>query len=130
MKLSIKNLLETNLSLKIVSLLFGVSFWAIFTTWHNSSLTTQVPICFYGSNEKRIVDSPETVTVELSGKRSDLLNLDLENLAVHVNSDELIAGENLIELSHEKLFLPCGVKLVHYFPSNPIITITDKEIIA
>jgi|SRR5579859_2161722 len=130
MKLSIKNLFETNLSLKIFSLLLGVSFWIVFGASHSNILELEVPISFYGDSQNKTVDCPDQITVQLSGKRSDLYTLDIENIALHLNLDEFELGEHLIDVTPEKLLLPNQIKLVHWSPSNPIIMVTNNEVIS
>lgn len=87
-----------------------------------------VPLCFYGTSEDKEVRAPESVAVTLSGKREDLIALDLNNIALHINMEELRMGDNLIEVSTEKLFLPSTVKVVHWSPLNPVVTLTENEI--
>lgn len=126
MKLTFKNLLETNLALKIVSFMFGLSFWIIFSAQFADTITVDVPLCFYGTT-RTITHAPETLRVALSGKRTDLYALDFNALALHINTDSLAVGEQVLEPSAPALFLPSTVKLVHWSPLNPLVTVTEKE---
>src|SRR5579885_1148801 len=125
MKLSLKSILESNLSLKAMSLFLGIGFWYIYSSYHPTSITVDVPLCFYGSAADKTIDAPESIKVQLSGKRSDFYNLDLSNLALHINADELIPGDQLIDITEEKLFLPKKIKLLSYTPLNPTITLKE-----
>jgi hypothetical protein len=124
----ITNVLKTNLSLKSISFLLGFFCWFIFSNTEHSSITLEIPICTFGDSEQaKELKGIETVQVELSGKRSDLYALDRELLGLHINLDELEAGDHLLEISPEKLFLPSSIKLVHWSPSNPVITVIQKS---
>lgn len=119
----LKNLFQNNRNLKIISLAFGVLFWALFGTGNKTSITLDVPVCFYGSEHTNGIDAPEAVRVTLVGSRSDLCNLDINNLALHINTKHLKQGDNLVTPDAKKLFLPKTIKLVEWIPTNPIITV-------
>lgn len=126
MKPLLKSLLTNNLLLKVASLIFGIGLWIILGASHTNTLYVDVPLCFYGGQNKE-VEAPEFITVELAGKRSDLYCLDFDNLAVHLNLDEFTVGSHVIEITAEQLFLPSSVKVIHCSPSNPVIKIHDKD---
>jgi YbbR domain-containing protein len=126
MNLSFKNILATNLMLKVISFIAGFTLWLIISTEYPATMTLDIPLCFYGNHEHNIIDAPETIQVTLAGKKTDLYNLDLAHLALHYNSDELDHGEQLIPVTRENLFLPHTVKLVHLNPSNVVITVNEK----
>jgi YbbR domain-containing protein len=124
--MKLRNLLETNLSLKIVALIFGTSFWIVCGARYNSTVELSVPLCFYGDVHNKKVECLDEITVAISGKRADLRALNTENLALHINLDELVVGDHLVEVTSEKLFLPNHIKLVHCVPSNPMISISKS----
>jgi len=120
--------LSTNAPLKILSVVIAYSFWTLLNQMHPTVLTVSVPLCFY--NEQKSHDSivaPETLKITLSGRRSDLACIDLSTLAAHVDSATLKAGPNALDLTHEHLFVPPSCKLVHYTPSNILISVHEKE---
>ncbi len=123
----VRSALETNLSLKCISFVLGFFCWFIFSNTHHSSLDLEVPVSFFGDEHKKADFHPEILHVHLSGKRSDLYALNPEAVALHVNLDELEPGEHLLEVSAEKLLLPAPVKLVHWNPINPLITVTEDS---
>lgn len=125
MKLSLKSILESNLSLKVMSFFLGIGFWCIYSAFHPTSINVDVPVCFYGRADGKDIEAPETINVKLMGKRTDFYNLDLTNIALHINTDELVPGEQVIEVSDEKLFLPKNIKLVHCSPLNPVIIVKE-----
>ena len=127
MKLSLRTILENNLILKLCALIFGVSFWIMFGSLFNKSYDFTVPISFYGNSHTKVTQAPESITIRVTGNRVDIQNLDLTALALHINLDELEAGDQVIDVTQEKLFLPNNIKLVHWFPSNPIITIAKMQ---
>jgi len=93
MELSAKKIILSNLTLKIVSLIIGYGFWFTFSQSHTIAINVDVPLCFHSTSKQYTVSAPEYITVNLAGRRSDLLNIDLENLALHVDAAELMVGE-------------------------------------
>lgn len=125
MNLSLRNLLLNKHSLKIHAFILGYWLWFIMSHHQLQTLCLRVPLCFYG-NETIHIKAPETVSVTLFGYKSDLLLLSCNELAVHVNSNNLAEGEYPIAVCHDTLFLPERIKLLHYSPSPIIITVTRK----
>lgn len=118
-----KKIASNNLPLKVASLACGFIFWVIFGAQHNTTMTLNIPLCFYGQPEGYRVEAPESIQVTLRGKRADLYDLEIDNLGLHINSDEMKAGDNIVIPTGEKLFLPPHIKLSHWNPANPIITL-------
>ncbi len=124
----IKNLIISNAPLKIVSCILGYTFW--FILGHSQTIKTEltVPICFYGANPKMQIEAPETVHIELSGKRTIMQTVDLSNLAIHIDVRDLVEGSQPIEITQEKMFLPESIKLIHYSPAQIVVAVhTHKE---
>ena len=128
MNINIKNALLSNKTLKVVSLIIGTSLWLVFSQSHTTTITLDVPISFYAPPNDHKIDSPEQVKVTLSGRRSDLYALDLRNLALHIDGQSLQQGPNNLEVSPTTLFLPEQIKLVHWFPSNVVVTVHTPEL--
>ena len=121
--------LSANAPLKIISFMLAYSFWALLNQMHPTLLNVTVPLCFYGEQKKGTsLTAPETLKITLSGKRSDLANLDLTTLAAHVNTATLVAGANNLVLTREHLFVPPSCNLVHYKPSNILISVHEETI--
>jgi len=118
-----KKHLWSNAPLKVISLILGYTFWYIFGNSHISTAWINVPLCFYNVANTQTVHAPEKISVKIAGKRSDLRALDAEQLAIHINAQNLQNGRNLITITDEALFLPNSIKLVHYTPSNPTVEI-------
>lgn len=125
--IKIKSLITNNAPLKIVSFFVGYSFWFIFG--HAQTITTNitVPLCFYGAEDNLNIQAPETVHLELTGKRSIMQTVDLKNLAIHIDARELVAGTQPIEISQKSLFLPESIKLVHYTPAQIVVTVEHNK---
>lgn len=116
-----KKTMWRNTSLKLTALVFGYTFWYIFGQSHTSSAWITVPLYFYNVPKQLAIKDPETVTLKIIGKRSDLRLLDTTQLAIHINAEELTPGKNLLTLNEQSIFLPEPIKLVHYLPSNPTV---------
>ena len=121
--------LSANAPLKIISFMLAYSFWALLNQMHPTLLSVTVPLCFYGTQKTHsTITAPETLNVTLSGKRSDLANLDLATLAAHVDAATLVPGPNTLNLTREHLFVPPTCNLVHYKPSNIVISVHEEII--
>lgn len=112
---AIKNLLLSNCNLKLISLVIGYGLWFLYSQSTTIQLDYTIPVCFYAANQE-ISSAPESVVVTLQAKRSDILQCDLTNLAVHINSTKLKPGNNLIAVNEKTLFLPESIKMVYCKP--------------
>ncbi len=125
MALPAKRHIWNNIPLKVISLTLGYTFWYIFSSSHVGSLWVTVPLTFYNIPTTHSIVGPETVTVRIAGKRSEIRTLDFENIAIYVDAQSLKKGRNCLAITEEQLFLPSSIKLVHYCPSNPIIELVS-----
>ncbi len=112
-----------NVPLKVISLMLGYTFWYIFGNSHTSTAWITVPLCFYNVPTAQTIRAPETISVKIAGKRSDLRSLDSAQLAIHINAEKLDPGRTVLTITNDALFLPNSIKLVHYTPSNPMVEI-------
>src|SRR5690606_9911898 len=96
--LPLKNLLFSNAPLKIISLFLDYSFWHVASINQIITMSTTIPLYFSSTPHHITVNAPETVTVVLQGKRSDLYELEKESLAAHVNISKLLPGKHGIIL--------------------------------
>ena len=117
-------LLCNNILLKAGSFIGALIFWYFFSGIHPTTISVAIPVCFYGSTQHQHIDAPEEVTVVLAGKRNYLRNLTQNDLALHINVQELHTGKQSLDLSNAQLFLPESIKLVHYVPSPLIVTVS------
>lgn len=124
MNISIKKILNSTIILKILSLLIGGSIWYQLGFYQRISKTFTIPLCFYGP--QRVIDAPETIEITLQAKRSDIRALDHEHLAAHINSALLAEGPNTILINNKTLFLPETFNVLHYKPSNIIVTVYNQ----
>jgi hypothetical protein len=111
-----------NLTLKVISLIMGFTFWFVWSDKQPTSCRVDVPLCVYNVPENAQFDAPETVKIQLSGKLKDLYDLDLDNLAVHIDGATLREGNNQCIVKNEQLLMPDDVKMTHCKPSNIMIS--------
>ncbi len=121
-----KTIITNNLTLKAVSLIMGYTFWFIWSQSQTISYDLDVPLCVYNVPESAQFQAPEKVKVKLAGKLQDFYNLDLDNLAIHVDGSTLHTGSNQCVVKNEQLFVPDAIKMVHYAPSNILISYNDN----
>ena len=127
MKTVLKTLLINNAPIKLTSIIFGYTFWCIFSASHTASQRLNIPLCFYNLSDSDIIEAPEKLSITISGKRTDLWNLDSKKLAAHIDMQGKKLGHHPITITAADLFLPETIKLVHYSPSNATINLTNKK---
>lgn len=121
----IKKALTTNIALKIVSIMLGYALWNTVSQQQTVTVSHDVPLYFYNMPQSYHINAPETVTIALEGKKKYLKLLAPEQLAIHINGQELHIGEQPLIMNEKKLFLPEIIKLVNYSPT--VITIDAQE---
>jgi len=125
-KVLLKKILCSNAPLKAVALTLGYSFWHILGHGNAINIWLEMPLSFYEVPEHVTLHAPDTVAINLTGKRSDFYNLDKNKLAVHINAHKLLPGYNNISITAETLLLPDTIKLIDYKPSNILIEVKKK----
>lgn len=121
MRNQLKKIRSNNLLIKVLSFIFGYCVWSMFSARNVSTMELEVPLCFFNKPTSLQLQAPETITVQLSGKRSTLRALDRNTLAIHIDASRLHEGANPLVLENETLFLPSTIKLIHYIPANLVI---------
>ncbi len=127
MRLHLKAIVLDNAPLKIISLILGFTLWYIFSQEQTINLWLDVPISFYNISEQMTIHCPETITINIAGKRIDLRHLNRQHMATHINAQNLPQGRSNITITPDLLFLPNPVKLLHYKPSNITVELTEKN---
>ena len=113
--------LKNNHVLKCLALVFGYYLWLLLAQNQHVTRTFTVPLCFYNTRDTLIKKAPETIIVELVGKRSVLHALDTAALAAHINTQELVPGKQALSLTQEHLLLPVTVSVKSTQPANIVI---------
>lgn len=126
MRQQLKKLLSNNLLVKVISFIFGYCIWSMLSASHVTTVELDVPLCFF-NRPALALQAPETVTVQLSGKRTALRALNTKTLAIHIDASRMHIGANPIVLETETLFLPNTIKLLHYSPTNLVIHAAEIE---
>ena len=122
---ALKRALTTNIALKIVSIVLGYALWNIVSQQQTIVISREALLYFYNIPQSYHVNAPETVTISLEGKKKYLKLLSSEQLAIHINGQELHIGEQPLIMNEKKLFLPEIIKLVNYSPT--VISIDTQE---
>ncbi len=123
---TLKTILIKNTPLKICSFILGYAVWSIFSGIQTITQELTVPLCFYQIPTTIDFDAPETVNITLSGKKSQLTSIKMQDFAIHIDARNLPLGNSPIAITAERLFLPESIKLVHYSPAPIMITTTKK----
>jgi YbbR domain-containing protein len=109
--------------LKIASLLIGYLLWVALSDSHVSARWIEVPISFYDKPSHMLIEAPETVHVELKGRRSALYNLEKSQLAIHINAQELAEGPQSCIINQQTMLLPSFITVNNYKPGNIILNV-------
>jgi hypothetical protein len=123
MQITLKELVLTNWPIKILSVILGYTFWIALGSHVYTEQWVTIPISFYNISQGVSITAPDTVLVALYGTRINLNTLDTENLAAHIDAQKLQPGTQLLSLHSEQLLLPQSIRMVHYKPSNLLITV-------
>lgn len=114
--------ISNSLFVKISALCMGYSLWFYAGQVYPSSQWVEVPLCFYNVPARMRIQAPETVSIELTGKRMHLRTLDLNSLAIHVNTQEYTLGKQAYSVTPRDVFLPTSIEITACKP--PVISIT------
>jgi len=104
--------------LKCMALILGFFLWLFISSLHKATLWIEVPVSFYNQQDRVITYAPETVHVQLSGYRNAIRAIDCQQLAVHIDAQELHAGKNILAIKNNHLLLPDSISVVNYCPLN------------
>jgi hypothetical protein len=126
MALSLIKIVKKDLPLKAISLILGYVCWSIISYHHSINLKTTVPLSFYNIPDHLAIKSSDTITITLTGPRSQLQAIDLTHLAVHINAEYIRPGSLPISITTDTLFLPKNIKLVDYKPAPLTIEVTQS----
>lgn len=108
-----------NLSLKLLAILFGYLMWHTISLHQKIRATIAVPVSFYHLNQATL-QAPDTVSVTLKIQRKQLQHLK-KNLAIHIDAQELPFGNSTVTLDRSHLFVPEGVNVLCYNPSQMMV---------
>ncbi len=122
MIMNVKMFAKKNVTIKCLSIILGVFFWFIFSYDKMNIGWYKLPIVVYNGQELEY-EGPEYIWAQLSGKRADLIHLDMKNLALYIDTDRLNLGQNMIEVSWDAMFLPSTINVLDSSPNNIIITL-------
>ena len=125
MYLKVKKLLLSNSTIKLSALMIGFTLWSIMNESQFARRTLTVPVCLYNIPDTFMIKAPETATITIAGKHTNLRTLDLQDLALHINAGRLHAGTNVIDMTDDQLLLPPQINLVKYKPLRLIINATQ-----
>lgn len=123
----LKKNLTSNTVIKVISFIIGYGVWSFFGNARIIQKEVHVPICFYNENPEYAIQSPESIAVLVEGKRSDIYQLDLKQLAVHIDAASLKNGINLLAVTEKQLFLPDTCKVVYSTPLPMMIELHTTQ---
>lgn len=120
---ALRTTLTSPLFLKATSLVIGFLLWSTINHLFTYSTWVTVPICFYNVEAKQI-DAPESMNIELTGKRAHIRHINTEALAVHLDASLLTYGTHKLSINAKNLLLPPSISVTTVIPHHLIVTIT------
>ncbi len=115
--MEVRNAFKSTLFLKATSLIIGFLFWTLMSDSFTTYRWITVPVCFYNRGSE-IIEAPETIKVELRGRRSHLRHLQVHTLALHIDAKTLKPGTTAIQLTPDHLSLPSSIAFGDIIPHN------------
>lgn len=112
--------LNENLLLKLISLAFALVLWFFVMGEQRHEVSLAVPV-EYRSLPKGLVianEVPQTVNVSLSGPRALLLRVSTEHLSLALDLSELPVGVTSFRRLDEKVKAPSGLVVTRIFPAG------------
>lgn len=129
MNTTLKRSFISKIFLKAAALILGFLFWSIMSDSFIATRWVTVPVCFYNI-KRETLKAPETILVELRGKRAHLKHLDSTSIAVHIDAQTLNTGVNTLQVDTRALLLPPSIAVGDTIPhvlSITKLTGTDHE---
>jgi len=118
MKRFLKNIFLNNVQIKLFSIILAYGVWSLVNQSHTDDIWTDVPVCFYETEKGMKIACADTVKMNLAGRRSDLRSLNIEDVAIHIDSRTLAEGKNTITLSERQVMLPETIKVAGWTPPH------------
>lgn len=113
--INLKNIIHSNSFCFAASIIIGYLTWSILAQSNIINKKITVPIVFYNHQNLNIQTSGQ-ITLEITGQRGIINNIDNKDVAVHIDAQELKLGDNLYIITKENLFLAPDVILSNYNP--------------
>lgn len=123
----VKDALRSTMFLKAMALIIGFLFWNIMSESFTASRWFTVPVCFYNKTDA-LIQAPETVMVEIHGKRSHIRALDPATIAVHIDAQTLAEGPQHLFITRDLLLLPPTIAVQETIPHTLFIQVTVPAI--
>lgn len=112
--------IANNITIKIISLIFGYLIWLTFSKDQIVTYDISVPIYFFNEPENLKIEYTEFIKAKISGKKRDISKNILNNLAsAHIDlSAYNNPGEYELDIYPEDIFLINRLNLLNYYPSK------------
>jgi YbbR domain-containing protein len=125
MKKIIKRINQANIPLKIVSLVFGYSFWLLLSSNQTMTRTIQIPLYLYNIPENNTFITPNTIDVTIQGRRDQLYNAEYKGVAANINAEDITQPSQAVNLAASEIVLPQHITVVDYNPREIIVQRTQ-----
>ena len=122
----LRSTLTSPLFLKATSLILGFLLWSTVSDLFPRRMWLTVPVCFYNTGLNR-VSAPETINIELTGKRAHIKQINKDSLALHIDAASLRQGDNHLTITRDQLLLPPTISVTTVIPHKVIVHLTSGD---
>lgn len=122
---NIKHAIFSNIFLKSSALVIGYILWSILSEVYNTSVWLEVPLCFYNNITEAKITAPDSIKIQIKGKKNLLNYIDKDNLIAHIDTQGLKPGLNKVAITNENLFLSENILIANYVPNNLIVKLEN-----
>lgn len=116
-------LIKSNIFLKFTSFITALLLWNMLNNFISSTMWISAPLCFYNMKKNFTIEAPEIISIQLKGKKSIIDQIKNEQIAVHINAQNLNFGINPYIITSENLLLPPSISLIDYKPRKLLINL-------
>lgn len=124
MQSALKKAFRSTIFLKAVATILGFLFWSLLSESFNSSRWITIPVRIYNTAANMTVEAPQTVQVEIKGRRTYLKKIDAQPLTVNIDAQHLADGPQNLEIRAEQLSLPRTLAVGQTIPHTLTIIVT------
>ncbi len=122
----LRSTVTSSIFLKATSLILGFLLWSTISNLFPRSIWIEVPVCFYNTGSYKM-RAPETINVELTGKRAYIKQINKDTIALHIDAQSLHSGDNLLTITQEMLLLPAAISVATVIPHKVIVHLTPGD---
>lgn len=124
---ALKHFLTSNAFFKCTSLYFGYMLWSAISSFSGTTMSIDIPLCFYNVPQNIMLSAPESINVEIQGKKNKLVYIHKKTIAAHIDAQSFQSGPYAIKIENDNLHLPADIKVSRCSPHNIVVYAQKKS---